>query len=190
MTADRTPPIDRSRPPIPTVDAPSRIGRILVVATLAVMLLMWAWIWLFAPRDNPDRFRDSAYAAAAEPVCAAAQLEIRALPSGQQTPDVAERAAVVRTGTEIVERMVAELEALAPLVADPDDRATLEAWFDDWHELYLADRWDHVERLESAGPDTPDESLAFLVQDLRYGRRIDGLANVNEMESCVLPGDI
>ena len=91
---------------------------------------------------------------------------------------------------EIVERMVAELEALAPLVADPDDRATLEAWFDDWHELYLADRWDHVERLESAGPDTPDESLAFLVQDLRYGRRIDGLANVNEMESCVLPGDI
>jgi len=86
--------------------------------------------------------------------------------------------------------MVAELEALAPLVTDAGDAATLGLWFDDWHDLYLADRWAHVERLEAAGPDTPDEELAFLVQDLRYGRRIDGLANVNEMDSCVIPGDI
>jgi len=189
--SDAAPPtIDRSRPPQPEAAESSRTGRTVVGVILIALLVMWAWIWLFAPRENPDRFTDPTFAEAAQPVCAAAHEAIRALPSGQETPLVDDRAAAVREGTEIVERMVAELEALAPLVTDAGDAATLGLWFDDWHDLYLADRWAHVERLEAAGPDTPDEELAFLVQDLRYGRRIDGLANVNEMDSCVIPGDI
>jgi len=168
----------------------SRAGRLVIGAILVAMLVMWAWIWFFAPRENVDRFSERAFPEAAEPVCAAAHEQIDALPSGQQTPTVEARAAAVREATEILEGMVAELEALAPLVTDPADADTLQLWFDDWHTRYLADRWAHVERLEAATPDTPDEDLAFLVQDLAYGRKIDGLANVNDMPSCVLPGDI
>lgn len=189
MTANGRVP-DASTPPIPEPLEQSRAGRIAVTAVLVALIIMWAWIWFFAPRDNADRFSERAFPEAADPICAAAHEEILELPSGRETTTVEERAAVVRRGTEIVEAMVADLEAIAHLVTDPDDADILRQWFGDWHGLYLADRWDHVERLESATPDTPDQDLAFLVQDLRYGRRIDGLANVNDMDSCVIPGDI
>ncbi|MEL0139306.1 MAG: hypothetical protein VW800_02950, partial [Acidimicrobiaceae bacterium] len=59
---------------------------------------------------------------------------------------------------------------------------------------YLVDRWAHVERLERATLDTDDRDLAFIIQERIeggfYTRRIDGLANVNDMPSCVVPGDI
>ncbi len=181
---------DASTPPGPEAVAQSRLGRVAVTGVIVALMVMWAWIWFFAPRENVDRFSQRAFPEAANPVCAAAHDEILALPSGRQTPNVTERAAVVRQGTEIVETMVADLEAIAYLVTDPDDADILRQWFGDWHELYLADRWAHVERLEAATADTPDETLAFLVQDLQYGRRIDGLANVNDMKSCVIPGDI
>jgi len=183
---------DGNHPPSPgyASDGQSRIGRVAVIVVIVALMTMWAWIWFFAPRENVDRFAQRAFPEAANPICAAAHEEILALPSGRQTPDVAERAAVVRRGTEIVETMVADLEAIAYLVTDLDDAAILRQWFADWHDLYLADRWTHVERLEAATAETPDEDLAFLVQDLQYGRRIDGLANVNDMEACVIPGDI
>lgn len=189
MTDPTAPPPHRTRRR-PDHHETSPVGRAAIAAVLVAMLVMWAWIWFFAPRDNVDRFSGRAFPDAAEPVCAAAHERIDALPSGQETPTVEARAAAVREATEILEAMIAELESLAPLVTDPDDTNTLQLWFDDWHTRYLADRWAHVERLETATPDTPDEDLAFLVQDLAYGRKIDGLANVNDMPSCVLPGDI
>ena len=189
MTSSRRPP-DASTPPLPEPLEQSRVGRVAVTVILTALIVMWAWIWFFAPRDNVDRFSERAFPEAAEPICAAAHERILALPSGRETPTVGERAVVVREGTEIVAEMVADLEAIADLVTDPEDADILRQWFADWHDLYLADRWAHVERLESATPDTPGEDLAFLVQDLRYGRRIDGLANVNDMDSCVIPGDI
>lgn len=187
-TDGRTP--DASSPPPPEPLEQSRTGRVAAIVVVAALLVMWGWIWIFAPRENVDRFSERAFPEAADPVCAAAHAKILDLPSGRQTPTVEARAAAVREGTEIIEDMVAELEGLAYLVTDPDDAAILRQWLADWHALYLADRWAHVERLESATPDTPDEDLAFLVHDLRYGRKIDGLANVNDMKSCVIPGDI
>jgi len=51
-----------------------------------------------------------------------------------------------------------------------------------------------VGRLENATPETDDRDLAFIIQERIeggfYTRRIDGLANVNDMPSCVVPGDI
>ncbi|NDH11284.1 MAG: hypothetical protein EBY44_06070 [Actinobacteria bacterium] len=90
--------------------------------------------------------------------------------------------------------LVADLKDLRTLVTDPDDLRILDAWFEDWEEGYLVDRWAHVERLERATLDTDDRDLAFIIQERIeggfYTRRIDGLANVNDMPSCVVPGDI
>ncbi|MEM9204426.1 MAG: hypothetical protein AAGC53_22525 [Actinomycetota bacterium] len=169
-------------------------GRLVVTLILVALLVMWAYIWVFVPRDNPDRFASRAFPEAAEPVCAVAQAEIDALPLGSTAATPQERAVAVREGTVITERLIAELRELTSLVDDPDDLAILERWFEDWEDGYLVDRWAHVERLENATPDTDDRDLAFLIQERVeggfYTRRIDGLANVNDMASCVVPGDI
>lgn len=169
-------------------------GRATVVLILVAIVAMWVYIWVFVPRDNPDRFSSRAFPEAAEPMCAAIQDEINALPSGRSASSPQERALSVRAGTELTEQMVAELKALTSLVDDPEDLATLALWFEDWEDGYITDRWAHVERLENATDDTPDRELAFLIQDRTeggfYTRRIDGLANVNDMASCVVPGDI
>ena len=169
-------------------------GRVVVVTIVVSLLVMWLWIYLYAPRNNPDRFSSSAYADAAEPICAAAQVRIAALPPGRFADTPQERAVGVREGTEITEQLVADLKDLRMLVTDPDDLRILDAWFEDWEEGYLVDRWAHVERLEMATLDTDDRDLAFIIQERIeggfYTRRIDGLANVNDMRSCVVPGDI
>ncbi len=169
-------------------------GRLAVILILVFLVVMWTYIWVFVPRDNPDRFASTAYAEAAEPMCAAIQEQINALPSGPSADSPQERAVSVRAGTELTAQMVAELRALTSLIDDPEDLATLDKWFEDWEEGYLVDRWAHVERLENATDDTPDRELAFLIQDRAeggfYTRRIDGLANVNDMPSCAVPTDI
>ena len=169
-------------------------SRVVVTAIIAGLVIMWAYIWVLAPRDNPDRFATTAYAEAAEPICAAAQAEINALPLGVTAQTPQERAVAVREGTVITEQMVADLRNLTTLVDDATDLATLERWFEDWEDGYLVDRWAHVERLETATIDTDPRDLAFLIQDRTeggfYTRRIDGLANVNDMASCHVPLDI
>ncbi|MEK9999723.1 MAG: hypothetical protein VW623_06420 [Acidimicrobiaceae bacterium] len=169
-------------------------GRITVVVIVVSLLVMWVWIYLYAPRDNPDRFSSPSYAEAAEPICAIAQARINDLPPGRFSDTPQDRAVGVREGTEITEQLVADLKDLRTLVTDPDDLRILDAWFEDWEEGYLVDRWAHVERLERATLDTDDRDLAFIIQERIeggfYTRRIDGLANVNDMPSCVVPGDI
>ena len=114
-------------------------GRIAVVTIIVSLLVMWLWIYLYAPRDNPDRFSSSAYAEAAEPICAAAQARIDALPPGRFADTPQDRAVGVREGTEITEQLVADLKDLRTLVTDPDDLRILDAWFEDWEEGYLVD---------------------------------------------------
>ncbi len=189
-----TKPIEDGCEPAPPYWTFGRVGLGLVVIAFVAF---WGWIYLFAPRENPDRFSTTAYASAAEPICALAQADIDALPSGRRTPTPAERAITVRQGTEITSQMINDLKALAlvpGLVQDPKDATTLRRWFEDWEDGYLVDRWAHVEKLENATADTDDRDLAFIVQERVsggfYTRRIDGLANVNDMESCHVPGDI
>jgi len=130
--------------------SPKRVGLGLLVAA---MLGFWAWIFVAAPRDNPDRFADPAFALAAEPLCAAAQTRIDALPPGHTAATPAERAMTVRAGTELTGEMVAGLRNLAAEIPAGRQAETLAAWLDDW-DVYIADRWAHVERLESADADT------------------------------------
>jgi len=170
--------------------SPKRLGLGLLVAA---MLGFWAWIFVAAPRDNPDRFADPAFALAAEPLCAAAQTRIDALPPGHTAATPAERAMTVRAGTELTVEMVDGLRNLAAEIPAGRQAETLAAWLADW-DVYIADRWAHVERLESADADTEPRDLAFVVSEVvgggHYTRRIDGLANVNDMKSCHVPLDI
>lgn len=169
---------------------PTRIGLTLVVVAT---VLFWVWIYLFAPRGNPDRLETRSFAEAAESVCAAAQLEIDELPLGITATDPADRARQVEAGTVITVAMVADLEQAAEAVTNGDDLRIIALWLEDW-DAYVADRWAHVEKLDAATGETSPRDLAFTLTERAaggiYTRKIDGLANVNDMASCHVPGDV
>ncbi len=167
-----------------------------VALTLVVLAIigMWVWIYLFAPRDNPDRLQSRSFAVAAEAVCAPLQARIDALPTGRDVEKVSERNDQIAAGTELTETMVAALkEAYRAHVTDQGDSQILDAWFADW-DAYLEDRWRHVDKLHEWGEDATGSDLRFILRERAeggiYTRRIDGLANVNDMSSCHTPLDL
>ena len=167
-----------------------------VALTLVVLAIiaMWVWIYLFAPRDNPDRLESRSFAVAAEAICLPLQTEINALPTGRDVDTVAERTEQIAAGTELTETMVTDLsEAVDAHVTDNHDLQILNAWFADW-DAYLQDRWRHVAKLQELGEQAEGSDLRFILTERAeggiYTRRIDGLANVNDMGSCHTPLDL
>lgn len=168
----------------------TRIGLAVMVV---LMVLFWGWIYIFAPRDNPDRLATRSFAREAETICAPAQEAINALPLATRATDPADRAQQVAAGTAITVDMVDALKNAAGRVTDDDDGRILDAWFDDW-DAYILDRQTYIVTLEAADDDTPTRDLAFTLTERAaggiYTRRIDGLGNVNDMSSCHVPGDV
>jgi hypothetical protein len=169
---------------------PSRIALGVVVVALVVF---WGWIYLFAPRDNPDRLATRSFAADAETICAPLQAEINALPLGNNAETPQERARQVEDGTVFTIEMVAALVEASHEITDADDDRIVDEWLDDW-AAYVQDREAYVTKLDAAGPETSARDLAFTLTERAsggiYTRRIDGLANVNNMASCHVPGDV
>lgn len=168
----------------------TRIG---LAVMMVVMVLFWGWIYIFAPRDNPDRLATRSFATEAEAICAPAQEAINALPSASRATSPADRAEQVDAGTQITIGMIDALQNAAGQVTDEDDSRILEAWFADW-DAYILDRQAYIVTLDAADGDTPARDLAFTLTERAaggiYTRRIDGLGNVNDMSSCHVPGDV
>lgn len=169
---------------------PSRIGLSVVVVAIVAM---WVWIYFFAPRTNPDRLTTREFSVAAEEICAPAQALVNEIPLGSSVSTPQARAEQVVIGTDITIDMVAELRRAAETVTDESDLEILTAWFVDW-DVYIGDRQAHIAKLSEAAPDASPRDLAFTLSAIGeggiYTRRIDGLANVNDMTSCTVPGDI
>ena len=161
------------------------------------------WGWAFSPwarSENPDRLDDRGFAAWADQRCAQARAAIDALPTARQAASRAERADQVDRGTDEVESLVADLRlraqtSLASTTAGEGapDSVLVSAWLDDW-DTYISDRRSHSDRLRTAGDDTSDRELRFLLVDMTegstYTERMDGFARLNDMDSCQIPGDV
>ena len=184
-----------------TADEPRwTVGK--VAAVSVVLLFCGAWIWLisaqaglpvpWAPGDNPDRLHDRVFAEAAEARCATALAAIASIPTAREAATPQDRADQVESGTLDVEAMVADLRGLASKVESVAEREILFKWFADWDQ-YIDDRWAHVTRLRTADEETSDRELAFVVSAVVgggiYTERLDGFARVNDMDSCLVPGD-
>ncbi len=168
--------------------------RILLTLVVATMVAMWIWIYLFAPRGNADRLESRAFAEAAEAICAPLQEAVDGLPSARQAATPQERADQVADGTRLTEAAIVALrDAATEHLTLDDDIRIVEAWLADW-DFYVEDRWIHVDRLDAADENTPDRELRFTLRERAeggiYTRRIEALANVNDMESCRVPGDV
>tara|TARA_B100000029_G_scaffold205678_1_gene203544 strand:+ start:178 stop:702 length:525 start_codon:yes stop_codon:yes gene_type:complete len=172
-------------------DAVTANHRTLVLrAFLAVLVgamgVLWVYAFFLAPSGNPDRVEDRAWATAAEARCAQALSEIALLPTAASAPDPATRADDLDEATAVVRAMVDDLAALSG--GTEDDRDLVAHWLADW-EVYVADRLSHAERLRTEGDVKP------LLTALASGagsvlERMNGFARVNDMESCLDPGDM
>lgn len=162
------------------------VGKVL----LAVIVIASFGIWVYAysgkaDRPPPDLLDDPAFAAAAEPICAAALERIQALEPAYQASDNVDRARTVIESNAIVGTMLADLREL-PTGGERDGQI-VDAWLTDW-ETFLGNRIDYANRLMD------DPTARFYQSDVvpneMLDARITRLADTNRMYSCANPGDV
>lgn len=160
-----------------------------IAASVFVLLAVSFWIFAFSPwaRDifqAPDQIEDKVYVAAIENRCAAAVSEIDNLPSVRSATGPDDRADNVDQVNQSLRRMRADLAALAG--GTTEDRELISLWLNDW-DFYIEDRESHVERLRTEG------DVRFLNTErdgIFIAERLNGFARVNEIRSCLPPGDL
>lgn len=129
---------------------------------------------------------DRAWPEAAANRCDAALSKISLLPTASQAKSPAERADSLDQTTEVVRSMVNDLAQIEG--GTSEDRNLINHWLSDW-EVYITDRHTHAQRLRNEGDIKP------LLTALASGagsvlERMNGFARVNDMESCLDPGDM
>ena len=162
----------------------ARPSRLILVTVVAGLIGMWFYAFLLAPSGNPDRMEDRTWPTSAERRCAEARDAIDAFPPAYDSGSPLERSDHLEKGTEILETMVFDLGSLPG--GSASDRYLVARWLEDW-EAYLSDRQAHVERLRSEGDVRP--LLSALPDGSSMLERMNGFARVNDMESCLDPGD-
>ena len=117
-------------------------------------------------------------------VCSQALDEISLLPLAKESRTPADRADVIAQGTQVLEKMKTNLIKL-PLDSEKDKFNTV-SWLSDW-DTYLEDRRNHVKRLRELGDIQP--LLTATDNGKSVMERMNGFARVNDLESCIDPGD-
>ncbi len=169
---------------------PEGMGRTTrIAATIFVIVAVAFWIFAFSPwaRDifqAPDQIQDDAYNAAIEDRCALTVAQIEGFPSVRSATGPEDRA----DNVELVNGALLQLRSdLAELDGGtPEDRVLIGRWLDDW-DFYIQDRIDHVQRLRTEG------DVRFLNTErdgIFIAERMNGFARVNEIRSCLPPGDL
>jgi hypothetical protein len=156
----------------------------IALAVIAGWAAIYVWTVTGDRSDPPDRLDDPAFAAAAEPICAATRADIDDLGLPTEVSSPAERAAMVAAENDLLLAMLDDVEAL-PRPAG-DDADWIGQWLGDWR-LHVQDRQDWADDL-AAGDDH------LFVESARAGEQVskvvDNFAEVNDMPSCATPGDV
>jgi hypothetical protein len=184
----------------PTTEPRSRrfsISRLLVVAAVLSMTLLWIWILSGAPkRRNPDYLHDRAWVAKAGEHCDEAVARIDDLPQATTAATPRERVETVEQANGILVDLVADLRADQPGGSGDDrtdDRRVVKLWLDDW-DRFLDARVDYAERLRAYEPEGDADIPRFLLPENPKGDGIDrpikSFADVNEIPQCATPGDV
>jgi hypothetical protein len=173
------------------------IARVLTVAAVLGMTLLWIWILSGAPkRRNPDYLHDRAWVAKAGERCTEAVARIDELPEATTAATPQERVETVEEANAVLVDLVADLRADEPEGSDDnraDDRRVVKLWLDDW-DRFLEARVDYAERLRAYDPDGDTDIPRFLLPENQKGDGIDrpikSFADVNEIPQCATPGDV
>lgn len=162
----------------------SRIAAI-IFATFAVCF----WIFAFSPLARsyfqaPDQIEDETYVLAIESRCAVAVAEMEALPSIRSAVSPEDRAVNLDKANDALQQMRGDLSALAG--GTNKDQELVNRWLQDW-DFYLEDRLAHADKLRSGD----DGRFLNTERDgIFIAERMSGFARVNEIRSCLPPGDL
>jgi len=157
---------------------------LLKIVAVAGIMGLWAYAFFFAPSGNPDRVENEVWLEKAETICSQALNEIDLLPLAKEAKTPADRAELIAQGTRVLEKMKASLAGLA--LNSEKDNFNTDSWLSDW-DTYLGDRRNHVKRLTDLGDIEP--LLTATDSGKSVLERMNGFARVNDLDSCLDPGD-
>ena len=157
----------------------------LTVLVALAMTVFWIYALAMDGRIKPEGYMtDHTFSNAAEPICAAAQADIKQLPEAHEAKNPNDRAAVIDTATRRLEQMLTDLRAVVPHTADAK---WINAWIDDWY-IHIGDRKDFAHRLRTKGRN--EEFLETQKYGTQISKSLNHYTEINHMESCGLPGDV
>jgi hypothetical protein len=177
---------------MPTLDAPPSSSsrrrvtayRVVTIAILVGMALLWAFVLTRPSSPPPDALDDVAFAVAAERTCGTTTAMLDQLPQAFESQSASDRADVVTQSNDELGAMLAALRTTMP--PGERDQRMLTEWIGDW-QVYLDNRTDYVDRLR----EDPDARLYVAEKDSRQITvAIDRFAEVNDMPACRTPKDI
>ena len=167
-----------------------RLARVLVLFGLACFVTFWTWALFFASKTPINRIGDTAWAARAEGICAAADEERLGLADFREmreaTPElVRERADIVDAATDILETMLDDVVAVPP--SDLKGQDLIPQWEADYR-AYLESRRVFADTLRETG-----ENSAFYepqADSIPVSEKLETFAADNDMASCAPPRDL
>ena len=106
------------------------------------------------------------------------------LPSIRSASSPQDRANNLELANAALDRMLIDIDNLGSTAVG--DERLIGLWLGDW-QIYMADRVAHVDRLRTEG------DVRFLnteADGIFIAERMSGFARVNNMRSCLPPGDL
>ena len=182
-------------PPLPEAEANpgSRTGTRVVYRVLVAVGIASGLLWLgaivlsaFGYNEKPnDYLKDRTFPQAAEPICEAAMADLEKLPPADTSSGPKDRADVIEASTARLQTMLDTLRTKVPATKDAE---FITMWINDW-EVHLEDRSDFVKRLRG-----PKGAAEEFLETPKYGgqisKTVSQFAEVNAMESCMVPNDV
>jgi hypothetical protein len=164
--------------------------RLLLLVVVLGFAAFWIWALFFASKESVNRIEDRAWAERAESICVSASEERNGLADftrvDEATPElVTQRADIVVTSTDILERMLDDLVAVEP--TDPKGQGIVPLWEDEYR-VYLQDRRNYADRLRASGEYEPFTETP--IDGIPISERLSTFAAENEMSSCAPPIDL
>jgi len=164
-------------------------ARVVVTSVVLVFVVFWTWALFFASKEAINKIDDTTWAKRAQSICVGATDERLQLADFRRIDDagpelIRERADIVDRSTDVLERMLDDLVAVAP--SDEKGRAIVPLWENDYR-IYLQDRRNFADDLRATG-----KNLAFYETEdgIPISERIETFAGDNEMPACAPPRDL
>lgn len=161
--------------------------RVLIVAGVLAVTLMWIYFIFFAQPANTDKLNQDAFPKAAEPICKATLDKLAQIGVVNQKADTPQqRAELVDRADDELRTMVDQLKTID--VPNPDDEHAISAWLGDWDQ-WLRDRTAWSAQLHGG------QNVQFFETQRESTKQpnskaLNDFAEENLMRSCATPGGV
>jgi hypothetical protein len=165
------------------------LGTALIAVAVIVFVVFWVWALFFASKESINRIDDRAWAERAQGICASANVEREGLADYRRIdPDdtamLRERGDLIDTSTDVVERMIDDVVAVAP--GDAKGAEIVPRWEADYR-VYIQNRRDYADLVRS-GANEPFRQAE--TEGVPISERLTRFAVDNDMPACVAPRDL